>query len=50
MLSGAFPPEKLEKVLNEHAAEGWKLVSSYQAQNIWKSPKGKIVLILERTT
>lgn len=50
VLSGTFAPEKLEKILNEHAADRWKLVSSYQAQNVWKSSKGNIVLILERTT
>ena len=49
-LRGNFTPEKLEKVLNEYATDGWKLVSSYQVQNVWKSPKANIIFILERST
>lgn len=48
-LRGDFRPQRLESVLNEHAADGWRLVSSYQTHNVWKTPKANIVLILERT-
>jgi hypothetical protein len=46
---GNFSPERLEKLLNEQAAEGWRLVSSYQTQSVWKTFKADIILILERT-
>jgi hypothetical protein len=48
-IRGNFSPERLEKLLNEHAAEGWRLVSSYQTQSVWKTFKADIILILERT-
>jgi phosphoenolpyruvate carboxylase len=46
---GNFSPERLENVLNEYAADGWRLASSFQTQNIWKTIKTNIVLILERS-
>ncbi|MGH2788393.1 MAG: DUF4177 domain-containing protein [Actinomycetota bacterium] len=47
---GHFQSGKIEKLLNDHAAEGWRLVSSYQTQSVWKTFKANIILILERTS
>jgi hypothetical protein len=46
--AGNFDPEKLEDVLNAHAADGWRVVSAFQTENIWKTSKTNIVVIMER--
>ena len=48
VFSGAFDPEALERVLNEYAADGWRLAESFTAASLWKSLKTEIVMILER--
>ena len=48
VFSGAFDPEALERVLNEHAHEGWRLAEGFMAASVWKSAKAEILLILER--
>jgi hypothetical protein len=47
--SGAFDPEALERVLNEYAADGWRLAEGFMAASLWKSVRAEIVLILERS-
>jgi hypothetical protein len=47
--SGAFDPEALEHVLNDYAADGWRLAEGFMAASLWKSVKAEIVLILERS-
>jgi hypothetical protein len=47
--SGDFDPEALERVLNEFAADGWRLAEGFMAASLWKSVKAEIVLILERS-
>jgi hypothetical protein len=46
--SGAFDPDALERELNAHAAEGWRLAEGFVASSLWKSVKSEIVVILER--
>jgi len=46
--SGKFDLDALEVTLNDYAAEGWRLVESFLAANLWKSSKAEIVMILER--
>jgi hypothetical protein len=48
--SGAFDPDALERVLNECAADGWRLTEGFLAASLWKSMKAEIVMILERPT
>jgi hypothetical protein len=48
--SGAFDPDALERVLNEYAADGWRLAESFMAASLWKSAKAEIIMILERAT
>ena len=49
MFSGAFDPTALERVLNEYAADGWRLAEGFMAASLWKSLKAEIVMILERS-
>jgi Domain of unknown function (DUF4177) len=48
-LSGKFDSDALETALNRYAAEGWRVVGSFQASSLWKSVKAEIVVILERS-
>jgi hypothetical protein len=48
--SGRFDPESLESVLNEYAADGWRVINGFLATSVWKSSKSDIVVILERET
>ena len=48
MFSGTFDPDALERVLNEYAADGWRLAEGFMAASLWKSLKAEIVMILER--
>ncbi len=48
--SGAFDPEELERTLNGHAAEGWRLAEGFLVNSLWKSAKGEIMLVLERSS
>jgi hypothetical protein len=48
--SGQFDPDVLESALNSYAAEGWRVVQSFLASNLWKSIKAEIVVILERSS
>ena len=47
-LSGQFDAPALEHMLNDYAADGWRLRESVPASNLWKSAKSEIFLILER--
>jgi Domain of unknown function (DUF4177) len=49
VFSGAFDPAALERVLNEYAADGWRLAEGFMAASVWKSAKAEIVMILERS-
>jgi hypothetical protein len=46
--SGSFDPESLETTLNSYATEGWRVVSGFMANSVWKSAKSEIVIVLER--
>ena len=48
VLSGSFDAESLERALNSHAAEGWRVVSAFQAISgrTWKFHR---MIVLERT-
>lgn len=46
--TGKFDFDTLEGTLNAYAADGWRLVESFLANNIAKSAGGSIVAILER--
>ena len=46
--SGSFDPETLEVVLNQYAADGWRLTEGFMVANVWKSVKTEVMLILER--
>ncbi|MCA1845516.1 MAG: DUF4177 domain-containing protein [Actinobacteria bacterium] len=46
--SGAFDSAALEQMLNEHAADGWRLAEGFTAASLWKTMRTEIVLILER--
>jgi hypothetical protein len=46
--SGSFDPESLETTLNSYATEGWRVVSGFMANSLWKSAKSEIVIVLER--
>ncbi len=46
--SGKFDLNALEGTLNDYAADGWRLVESFIASNLWKSSKAEMVMILER--
>jgi hypothetical protein len=48
VLSGSFKPEKLEQSLNGYAAEGWRVVSTFQAIS-WMRSRTPTVIVLERT-
>jgi hypothetical protein len=44
---GKFDAESIESTLNEHAAEGWRLVGSFSVTNL-KTFGGQVMMILER--
>jgi hypothetical protein len=46
--SGAFDAAALEEMLNEHAADGWRLTEGFTAASLWKTMRTEIILILER--
>ena len=46
--TGAFDAEALERTLNEHGADGWRLAEGFMAASLWKTMRTEIVLILER--
>ena len=48
VLSGSFDAESLERDLNSHAAEGWRVVSAFQAIGRW-TWKFHRMIVLERT-
>jgi len=45
---GSFDAEALESALNSYASEGWRVVGSFLATSLWKSPTSEIMIILER--
>jgi hypothetical protein len=47
VLSGAFNAGKLERDLNAHAAEGWRVVGTFQAVS-WVKSRTPTVIVLER--
>jgi hypothetical protein len=47
--SGSFDPESLEAALNSYASEGWRVVSGFIANSLWKSTKSEIMIVLERS-
>ena len=49
IFSGAYDTDALERVLNDHAAQGWRLAGSFLANSLWKRAKSEIVMIMERS-
>ena len=47
-LKGSFDSESLETTLNSYATEGWRVVSGFTANSVWKSTKSEIMIVLER--
>ena len=47
--SGSFDPESLETTLNSYASEGWRVISGFTANSLWKSMKSEIMIVLERS-
>jgi hypothetical protein len=47
VLSGPFNASRLESDLNRHAAEGWRVVGTFQAIS-WMKSKTPTVILLER--
>ena len=47
VLSGPFNADKLERDLNGHAAEGWRVVGTFQAIS-WMKSRTPTVIVLER--
>jgi hypothetical protein len=47
VLSGPFNPGKLESDLNRHAAERWRVASTFQALS-WMKSRTPTVIVLER--
>lgn len=50
VFSGSFDADSLEQTLNDFAAEGWRVVSSFTTASIWKSVKSEIMIVMERKT
>jgi hypothetical protein len=48
--TGKFSPENLERELNSHAAEGWRVVSSFPVSSVWTLSTSQIMVLLERET
>jgi hypothetical protein len=48
VLSGTFSPDNLEQAINNLAAEGWRVVSAFQAISWWRS-RCPWTIVLERT-
>lgn len=46
--AGTFDTDALEQALNEHAAEGWRVVEGLLAANPAKTGKAEIVVVFER--
>ena len=47
VLSGPLMQDRLESDLNRHAAEGWRVVGTFQAIG-WMKSKTPTVVLLER--
>ena len=47
VLSGPFNAAKLEKDLNSHATDGWRVVGTFQALS-WMKSRTPTVILLER--
>ena len=47
VLSGPFNAGQLESDLNGHAAEGWRVVDTFQAFS-WMKSRTSTVIVLER--
>jgi hypothetical protein len=47
--SGSFNSESLETTLNSYASEGWRVISGFTANSVWKSTKSQIMIVLERS-
>ena len=47
VLSGRFNAGELERDLNGHAAEGWRVAGTFQAIG-WMKPGTPTVIVLER--
>ncbi len=39
----------LETTLNSYASEGWRVISGFTANSVWKSTKSQIMIVLERS-
>jgi hypothetical protein len=40
----------LEQALNSHAAEGWRVVSSFPVSSSWTLTTSQVMVVLERET
>jgi hypothetical protein len=45
---GSFNPENLEAAINSYASEGWRVISGFTTNSVWKSTKSEIMIVLER--
>jgi hypothetical protein len=50
VLPGKLDPENLEHTLNSHAAEGWRVVSTFPVSSPWSLSTSKVMVDLERET
>jgi hypothetical protein len=46
---GSFDPGSLETTLNSYASEGWRVISGFPANSVWKSMSSEIMIVLERS-
>ena len=49
VIGGSFSPESLERAINNLAAEGWRVVSGFQAVSWWRW-RCPWTIVLERTS
>jgi Domain of unknown function (DUF4177) len=40
---GSFDPESLETTLNSYGSEGWRVISGFPANSLWKSMSSEIM-------
>ncbi|MGH3448570.1 MAG: DUF4177 domain-containing protein [Nocardioidaceae bacterium] len=46
---GKFDPETLEATLNQHAADGWRVVNALHVSNVMKlTNSAEVIFVLER--
>jgi len=46
--NGKFSPENLEHALNDYAADGWRVVTSFPVTSWWTLSTSQVMIVLER--